>query len=79
MEAAGYDRFALMAMAQGGPTAIAYAEQHQHAVSRMVFYNTFADAYLEKTPEAEALQLAFERLGWVGTGRSPSSGGSSAR
>ena len=39
---AGLDRFALMAMSQGGPVAISYAVRHPDAVSRMVFYSSYA-------------------------------------
>ena len=38
---AGFDRFALMAMAQGGPPAIAYATAHPERVTRLIFYNSY--------------------------------------
>jgi pimeloyl-ACP methyl ester carboxylesterase/DNA-binding CsgD family transcriptional regulator len=69
VEAAGCERFALMAMAQGGPVAITYAAQHPEAVTRMMFYNTFADAYPARTPEIEAMEAAFEQLISVGWDR----------
>src|SRR6201986_268912 len=39
-DAAGFDRFALMAMAQGGPVAISYASRHPQRVSRLLFYGS---------------------------------------
>ena len=39
---AGVDRFALQAMAQGGPVAIAYAAKHPERVSRLVFYGSYS-------------------------------------
>lgn len=71
-EAAGYERFALMAMAQGGPAAISYAAAHPETVTRMVFYNTFADAYPVRTPETEALEHTLEQLIRVGWDRAQS-------
>ena len=39
---AGLDRFALMAMSQGGPVSIAYAVRHPERVGRLLFYGSYA-------------------------------------
>src|ERR687890_95565 len=39
---AGLDRFALLAMAQGGPVAIDYIAAHPERLTRVVFYNSLA-------------------------------------
>src|SRR3954453_17771745 len=41
---AGFDRFALMGMAQGGPPTIAYATRHPGRVTRLLFYGSYAGA-----------------------------------
>ena len=41
-DAAGFDRFALMAMAQGGPVAISYAARHPERLSRLLFYGSYS-------------------------------------
>ena len=40
----GFDRFAVMAMSQGGPVAIRYAAEHPDRVTRMIFYGSYACA-----------------------------------
>ena len=66
---AGFERFALMAMAQGGPPAIAYAARHPERVTRLIFYGSYAGALAR--PDAEELELeeAFEQLIKVGWAR----------
>ena len=39
---AGFERFALLAMAQGGPVAIEYAARHPERLTRLIFYGSFA-------------------------------------
>lgn len=69
VDAAGVDRFALLGLSQGGPTAIAYAARHPERVSRLVLYGTYARGKLHRKPagpaaeEAEAL-ISLTRLGW---------------
>ncbi len=68
VEAAGYERFAVMGMAQGGPVAIEYAARHPERVTKLVFYNSYAVAQPDKSPEAQAMSDAFEqmiRVGWA--------------
>jgi pimeloyl-ACP methyl ester carboxylesterase/DNA-binding CsgD family transcriptional regulator len=43
-DAAGFDRFALMAMAQGGPVAISYAARHPQRLTRLLFYSSYSSA-----------------------------------
>jgi pimeloyl-ACP methyl ester carboxylesterase/DNA-binding CsgD family transcriptional regulator len=66
---AGIDRFALMAMAQGGPVAVAYAVRHPERVSRLLFYNSYASAFRNPTPEDLELNATFEQLLKVGWAR----------
>jgi pimeloyl-ACP methyl ester carboxylesterase/DNA-binding CsgD family transcriptional regulator len=66
---AGLDRFALMAMSQGGPPSIAYAARHPERVSRLLFYGSYAAALRDPTPEDLELDETFERLIKVGWAR----------
>jgi pimeloyl-ACP methyl ester carboxylesterase/DNA-binding CsgD family transcriptional regulator len=68
VEDAGLDRFALMAMAQGGPVAIEYAARHPERLSRLIFYGSYSGAQAAATPEELELLAAFEaliRVGWA--------------
>jgi pimeloyl-ACP methyl ester carboxylesterase/DNA-binding CsgD family transcriptional regulator len=65
---AGLDRFALLAMAQGGPVAIEYAARHPERLTRLAFYGSYAGAHAVATPEQLELYAAFEaliRVGWA--------------
>ncbi len=65
---AGFERFALMAMAQGGPVAIEYAARHPERLTRLAFYGSYAGAQAAATPEELELYAAFEaliRVGWA--------------
>jgi pimeloyl-ACP methyl ester carboxylesterase/DNA-binding CsgD family transcriptional regulator len=65
---AGLDRFALLAMAQGGPVAIEYAARHPQRLTRLVFYGSYAGAHAVATPEQLELYATFEmliRVGWA--------------
>ena len=68
-EAAGYDRFALMAMAQGGPVAITYAARHAERVTRLIFYGSYSAAMrADLSPEDleyEDLLDELFRVGWA--------------
>ncbi|WP_240658744.1 alpha/beta fold hydrolase [Microbacterium sp. CPCC 204701] len=68
VEDAGLDRFALMAMAQGGPVAIEYAARHPDRLTRLIFYGSYSGATAAASPEELALLAAFEaliRVGWA--------------
>jgi pimeloyl-ACP methyl ester carboxylesterase/DNA-binding CsgD family transcriptional regulator len=67
-DAAGYDRFALMAMAQGGPVAISYAAAHPQRVSRLVFYGSYSCAAWGMSEDERNLEDAFDamiKVGWA--------------
>ena len=66
---AGLDRFALLAMAQGGPVAIEYAARHPERLTRLAFYGSYAGAQAAATPEELELDAAFEALIKVGWAR----------
>jgi pimeloyl-ACP methyl ester carboxylesterase/DNA-binding CsgD family transcriptional regulator len=66
---AGLDRFALLAMAQGGPVAIEYAARHPERLTRLAFYGSYAGALADATPEQLELLAAFEMMIKVGWGR----------
>lgn len=64
---AGFDRFALMAMAQGGPISIEYVVRHPERVTRLMLYGSYASALGNATDEEKDLDNAFEaliRVGW---------------
>src|SRR4051794_21523907 len=67
-DAAGFDRFALMAMAQGGPVSISYTARHPERVSRLLFYGSYASA-LDETDEERELNDTFGQLIKVGWAR----------
>jgi pimeloyl-ACP methyl ester carboxylesterase/DNA-binding CsgD family transcriptional regulator len=66
---AGIERFALMAMAQGGPVAVAYTVRHPERVSRLLFYGSYAAAFRNPSPEDLELNATFEQLLKVGWAR----------
>ena len=66
---AGVDRFALMAMSQGGPVSIAYTVRHPEKVDRLVFYGSYAAAFRDPTPDQLELDATFEQLIKVGWAR----------
>jgi pimeloyl-ACP methyl ester carboxylesterase/DNA-binding CsgD family transcriptional regulator len=61
-DAAGFERFALLAMAQGGPVAIEYAVRHPERLTRLIFYNSFPGAHADASPEEIARDQALEAL-----------------
>ncbi len=65
---AGFERFALMGMAQGGPPAIRYAARHPERVTRLLFYGSYAGAAAGSAESQEDLE-AFAQLIKVGWGR----------
>ena len=65
-DATGFDRFALMAMSQGGGPSIQYVVQHPERVTRMLFYCSSAALLPDPTPEDLELNEAFLQLIKVG-------------
>jgi pimeloyl-ACP methyl ester carboxylesterase len=66
---AGFERFAVMAMSQGGPVAIEYAVAHPERVTRMMFYGSYAAAMPDPTPEDLAMEEAINQIIKVGWAR----------
>ena len=70
VDAAGLERFTLLALSGGGATAIAYAVENPERVSRLVLYGTWARGrYRRDVGETERARLQGEliRVGWGGT------------
>jgi pimeloyl-ACP methyl ester carboxylesterase/DNA-binding CsgD family transcriptional regulator len=68
-DAAGFDRFALMAMAQGGPVAISYVARHPERVSRLMFYGSYSAAAQGLSSDDLELEDTFGQLIKVGYAR----------
>ena len=66
---AGLERFALLAMGQGGPVATEYAARHPERLTRLAFYGSFAGKQAPATPEQRELYEAFQTLIKVGWAR----------
>src|SRR5262245_45214725 len=69
IDAAGFERFAVVATCWGGPIAIEYAARHPERVSRLVLYGTYALGRLRRTEppddvETARVMLDLTRLGW---------------
>ncbi|MGE5129700.1 MAG: alpha/beta fold hydrolase [Sphingomonadaceae bacterium] len=69
VDAAGFERFPLLGVCQGGPIAIAYAARHPERVSRLVLYGTYARGMLLRTelkpePIKAKVLLDMAQLGW---------------
>jgi pimeloyl-ACP methyl ester carboxylesterase/DNA-binding winged helix-turn-helix (wHTH) protein len=68
VDAAGLDRFPLLAISRGGPIAIAYAVKHPERVTQLVLYGAFAAGLRHVgTPqelEARRALASLLRLGW---------------
>jgi pimeloyl-ACP methyl ester carboxylesterase len=69
VDAAGFERLALLGTCQGGPTAIEYAARHPERVSHLVLYGTYARGRAKRvnTPqqvEKGKVLLEMTRLGW---------------
>jgi pimeloyl-ACP methyl ester carboxylesterase/DNA-binding CsgD family transcriptional regulator len=69
---AGLQRFALMAMAQGGPPSIVYASRHPERLSRLVFYTSTAALIPDPTPGDLELEEVIRQMIRVGYGREDS-------
>jgi RNA polymerase sigma factor (sigma-70 family) len=69
VDAAGLQRFALLGLSGGGPTAIEYAARNPERVTRLVLYGTWARGReLRGDADAEQSRLLGEllRVGWGG-------------
>src|SRR3954469_4152003 len=64
---AGFERFALMGMAQGGPPAIAYASRQPERITRLLLYGSHAGSLIDESSREE--REAFAQLIKVGWGR----------
>jgi pimeloyl-ACP methyl ester carboxylesterase/DNA-binding CsgD family transcriptional regulator len=69
IDAAGFERFALLGMSQGGPAAIGYAARHPARVTQLVLFATYARGRLKRDPSPSAreqaeLLISLIRMGW---------------
>ncbi|MFC7491439.1 MULTISPECIES: alpha/beta fold hydrolase [unclassified Knoellia] len=64
----GLTRFDLLAMAQGGPIAIAYAARHPERVSRLAFYGSYSGQQ-SKDPDEQEMDDTLDALIKVGWAR----------
>ena len=70
VDAAGLERFALLGLSGGGPTAIEYTARNPGRVSRLVLYGTWArgrDLRGDAHTEQSRLLGELMRVGWGGT------------
>jgi RNA polymerase sigma factor (sigma-70 family) len=69
-DAAGLERFALLGLSGGGPTAIEYTARNPERVSHLVLYGTWArgrDRRGEGETEQTRMMIDLMRVGWGGT------------
>jgi len=59
-DAAGLERFSILAVSAGGPTGVAYTVRHPERVSRLVLASTFAGSLQGDREYAERLARMFE-------------------
>jgi pimeloyl-ACP methyl ester carboxylesterase/DNA-binding CsgD family transcriptional regulator len=68
IDAAGFDRFPIVATCWGGPVAIAYAARYPERVSHLVLYGTYMRGRFRigrpEVHERARLMLELTRLGW---------------
>jgi pimeloyl-ACP methyl ester carboxylesterase/DNA-binding CsgD family transcriptional regulator len=67
IDAAGFDRFALLGVSQGAAIAVAYAARHPARVADLVLYGGYARGRQQRgqAAEEEALVAAIQ-AGWIG-------------
>jgi pimeloyl-ACP methyl ester carboxylesterase/DNA-binding CsgD family transcriptional regulator len=69
VEAAGLERFDLLGISGGGPTAVAYAVAHPERVGRLVLYGAYVHGRHKRNPaekEKSKLMIELTRAGWGG-------------
>jgi pimeloyl-ACP methyl ester carboxylesterase/DNA-binding CsgD family transcriptional regulator len=69
VDAAGLERFALVGVSGGGPTAIEYAVRNPERVTHLVLYGTYTRGRYrrgEKETEESRLLIELMRVGWGG-------------
>ncbi len=65
VDAAGWERFALLGVSQGGAVAVQYAVRHPERVSDLVLYGSYARGRLARgQAERQAALVASIRAGW---------------
>ena len=69
VDAAGFERFPMLGICQGGPIAIEYAARHSERVSHLVLYGTYARGnFMRPERESESARakmfVDMARLGW---------------
>ena len=68
VDAAGFDRFPILATCWGGPVAVEYAARYPKRVSHLVLYGTYARGRLQvgepEVTRKARLMLELTRLGW---------------
>ena len=69
VDAAGFERFPLLGISQGGAVAIEYAAQHPERVSHLILYGAFVKGPLKRASRPEdireaALMPEIAQLGW---------------
>jgi pimeloyl-ACP methyl ester carboxylesterase len=69
VDAAGFERFALLGVSKGGAIATAYAAKHPERVSHLVIHGAFAVSKLGRAADEVArkrvwLEIEMVRLGW---------------
>lgn len=71
VDAAGWDRFAILAVHMGGPVGIAYAAEHPRRVSQLVLAATFArgPALVDHSLREALLFARLISEGWAGSAR----------
>jgi pimeloyl-ACP methyl ester carboxylesterase/DNA-binding CsgD family transcriptional regulator len=68
VDAAGFDRFPILATCWGGPVAIEYAARYPERVSHLILYGTYARGRFQvgepEVTKKARLMLELTRLGW---------------
>lgn len=67
VDASGVDRFALLAMSQGGAVAVEYAVRHPQRVSHLIIHGGYAQGWAKRGEEAARAGRALAeivRVGW---------------